>query len=160
MSILKSSVVNGFEVVGNEDAAIAVEIANPKNAHTFSQVVRFHGAVFGAFDRAVAWTSEGPDDEAEIYRELEEEGRQDKELCEEREREREMLARVTSLNDLATRCASNPRYVALAKKAALNLGGRAGAQLQEALEWLEINAVESGSEEGVVDEVNALRSKN
>jgi hypothetical protein len=67
------------------------------------------------------------------------------------------LAPVTSLADLRTRAAGDPRYAALAIAAAMNLGGAVGDDnLDAAMRWLRLNAQET-SEDGVVEEVNYCR---
>ncbi len=62
---------------------------------------------------------------------------------------------VSSLMDLRSRARSNPLYEKLAKIAASNLGGPSST-LDEALRWLNMNAMET-DEKGVVDEVNFVR---
>jgi len=64
------------------------------------------------------------------------------------------LAPITTLMELAYKAARNEKYEELAILAARNLGGDTGRNLQECLDWLEINAMET-NEEGVVDEINA-----
>lgn len=71
-----------------------------------------------------------------------------------------LIPKVTSLYDLATKAASEPRYVALAIVAAKNLGyeGMEGREIlfSNALNWLKMNANET-DEDGVVDEINFVR---
>ena len=63
---------------------------------------------------------------------------------------------VTSLADLSLLASTYPAYEALALSAARNLGGRA-TTLAEAMKVLRMNAMETDSEEGVVDEINFCR---
>lgn len=60
---------------------------------------------------------------------------------------------VTSLADLSLLASSYPSYEQLAITSAKNLGGYA-TTLREAMNVLHMNAMETGSEEGVVDEIN------
>lgn len=83
-----------------------------------------------------------------------------------------LLARVKSLGDLRQRALTEPRYLQLALTAASNLGGRMKSGLKhlddpsstdyaialnDAMRWLATNANETGSERGVVEEVNFVR---
>lgn len=63
------------------------------------------------------------------------------------------LAPVTSLQNLRTLAIRNPAYLELALDAARNLGGDP-ANLDEAMKWFYVNAMETDSEDGVVDEIN------
>jgi hypothetical protein len=83
------------------------------------------------------------------------------------------LARVTSLADLRTRATTDPRYLALAVAAAQNLGGTVPVgnkrqmadttspeydrALRAAMDWLRINAQETGDDAGLIEEVNDVR---
>lgn len=67
---------------------------------------------------------------------------------------RRRLNEVESLADLETLARTDPGYLALAKAAARNLGAMRADTLEEAMSWLRVNADETGSEEGVVDEIN------
>lgn len=60
---------------------------------------------------------------------------------------------LAQLHQLAT---EDPRYLQLAIISSHNLGGTAKG-LTEAMQWLRISASESGSESGVVEEVNFCR---
>jgi hypothetical protein len=66
-----------------------------------------------------------------------------------------LIPKVTSLVDLFTRAAINPRYAKLAIVAAQNLG-RNVKTIDEARAWLNLNAMET-TERGVVGEVNHCR---
>lgn len=66
------------------------------------------------------------------------------------------LPKVTSLGDLRQKAAQDARYVQLAIVSANNLGGNAQT-FDAAMRWLELNASEGGSEDGVIDEVNFCR---
>lgn len=66
------------------------------------------------------------------------------------------MRKIKSLAELRQLAKDNPRYDALAVVASRNLGGPART-LAEALQWLEMNADETGDEQGVVDEVNFVR---
>lgn len=69
------------------------------------------------------------------------------------------LKPVTSIFDLKSKAQIDPRYFQLALDSAANLGlsitPRTG--LDEAINWLIMNANETDSEEGVVDEINFCR---
>lgn len=67
-----------------------------------------------------------------------------------------VLRPVTSLADLSTLARQDEAYEHLAIIAARNLGGMA-TTFAEALRVLHINAMETDSEEGVVDEINFCR---
>lgn len=66
------------------------------------------------------------------------------------------MRKIKSLAELRQLAKDNPRYDALAVVASRNLGGPSES-LESALRWLELNAAETGSEFGVVDEVNFVR---
>ena len=66
------------------------------------------------------------------------------------------IQKVTSLNDLYNRAASDPIYLELAILGARNLGGGNITTLDQARNWLNTNAMET-DEAGVVDEVNFCR---
>jgi hypothetical protein len=76
-------------------------------------------------------------------------------------KQRPRLEPVGSLAELGANAATNPRYAQLALIAARNLGGGVFERVQDAIEWLEMNAAECELEEfgegDVVDEINALR---
>ena len=63
------------------------------------------------------------------------------------------LAPVTSLQNLRNLAVRNPAYLELALDAARNLGGDV-SNLDEAMKWFYTNAMETDSEDGVVDEIN------
>lgn len=65
------------------------------------------------------------------------------------------LKPVKSLAELRTKAASDPRYSQLMQKASANLGGPSSSDL-DSYRWLEMNANETGDEQGVVDEVNFM----
>ena len=65
------------------------------------------------------------------------------------------LIPVQSLADLSRKAKADPRYLELAMDAARNLGGMP-KDLDSAMRWLNINADETGDEDGVVAEVNFL----
>jgi hypothetical protein len=67
-----------------------------------------------------------------------------------------MINPVRSLGDLRSRARVDARYAQLAVRASHNLGGPAGDDLNAALHWLDLNALET-NEQGVVDEVNFMR---
>jgi len=67
-----------------------------------------------------------------------------------------LIPKVTSIGDLFHRAATDPRYAELAMISASNLGGTC-KDLKEARQWLNCNAMESDSEQGVVDEINFCR---
>jgi len=62
---------------------------------------------------------------------------------------------VRSIGELHRRALVNTDYLALAFRAAENLGGRP-KKLDEAIRWLRVNALET-NEQGVVDEINFCR---
>lgn len=68
-----------------------------------------------------------------------------------------MIAPIHSLAHLRSMAFRNPAYKQLAIVSAINLGGDPKDDLNKAIEWLNINADESGDEAGVVEEVNASR---
>lgn len=63
---------------------------------------------------------------------------------------------VTSIADLSLLASTYPEYKELALSAARNLGGTPKT-LTDALNVLRMNAMETDSEEGVVDEINFCR---
>jgi hypothetical protein len=63
------------------------------------------------------------------------------------------LKKVRSLGELRQLARSDSNYEKLAIIAAQNLGG-SPKNLDDALHWIDINASESGSERGVVGEIN------
>ena len=67
-----------------------------------------------------------------------------------------LIGKVTSIADLFNRAATDPQYAQLAMISAANLGGNC-KDLASARQWLNCNAMESGSEQGVVDEINFCR---
>ena len=68
------------------------------------------------------------------------------------------LPKVKSLYELRSLAQTDNRYLALAIAGAQNLGyGGQSIDLNKAMAWLNLNANESGSEKGVVDEVNFCR---
>ena len=64
-----------------------------------------------------------------------------------------LIPKVSSIGDLFQKAKTDPRYATLAMVSASNLGGTC-SDLRGARQWLELNATEGGSEEGVVDEIN------
>ena len=48
--------INGYEIAGNENVAIAISVGDPADTHYFTRDPDCHDS---AFNRAVAWTSEG-----------------------------------------------------------------------------------------------------
>ncbi len=69
------------------------------------------------------------------------------------------LAPIQSLAQLKCKARQNENYKKLALLAAENLGGNPNGNLNEAFRWLDISASESDGEDGVVEEVNALRDQ-
>lgn len=64
------------------------------------------------------------------------------------------LKKVHSLFELQNLALSNPRYAKLAELGSKQLGGHSNWKLEEHLRWLHVNASETDSEDGVIDEVN------
>lgn len=67
------------------------------------------------------------------------------------------LVKIVSLYDLKQKALAEPAYLALAISAAKNLGGMNIKDLDSAMRWLRTNADETGSEKGVVAEINFCR---
>ena len=67
------------------------------------------------------------------------------------------MRKVRSLADLSQLASRDPAYLALAINAAKNLGGMNITDLASAMRVLHMNAMETDSEEGVVDEINFCR---
>ena len=65
------------------------------------------------------------------------------------------LLPVKSLGDLRQKAKVDERYAQLVIDSAANLGGDLGDSFEQALNWLEMNAMET-SEEGVVEEINFM----
>lgn len=69
------------------------------------------------------------------------------------------LAKVKSLGELRQLAGEDPRYLQLAILGAQNLGAGKVDNLNQAMNWLNLNAMtgEGGDERGVVEEVNFCR---
>jgi hypothetical protein len=67
------------------------------------------------------------------------------------------LSKIKSLNELRHLAASDNRYLQLALIAASNLGSGTVKTLDQAMNWLNTNAMET-DERGVVGEVNFCRN--
>ena len=67
-----------------------------------------------------------------------------------------LIAKVRSIPHLSQLARQDSRYAELAIVSANNLGGNVKT-VDSAIRWLYVNAQDSGSEEGVVDEVNFCR---
>ena len=67
-----------------------------------------------------------------------------------------LIAKVRSIPQLSQLARQDSRYAELAIVSAKNLGGNVKT-VDDAIRWLYVNAEDSGSEEGVVDEVNFCR---
>jgi hypothetical protein len=64
--------------------------------------------------------------------------------------------KVKSLGELRQKAGNDPRYLQLALLSARNLGGHPIDTLDQAMSWLNVNAMET-DEAGVVGEVNFCR---
>lgn len=64
--------------------------------------------------------------------------------------------KVKSLHELRQKAGADPRYLKLAILGAQNLGGGSINTLDQAMQWLYTNAIET-DEHGVVGEVNFCR---
>lgn len=69
---------------------------------------------------------------------------------------KKLIPKVASLHDLEDKARVDERYRMLAMAASENLGGPCRT-LNDAMQWLHLNANETNSEQGVVDEVNFCR---
>lgn len=67
-----------------------------------------------------------------------------------------LIPKVSSIAELRAKARGDPRYAALLLKSSANLGGP-DDDVEKAFNWLNLNALET-DEEGVVGEINALRS--
>ena len=56
---MKTTIVNGYHVAGNDFVAIAINENDPKDAHYFVEPCTSFGEPLPAYERAIAWTSEG-----------------------------------------------------------------------------------------------------
>jgi len=70
-----------------------------------------------------------------------------------------LINKVKSLGELRQLAGEDPRYLKLAILGAQNLGAGKVDNLDQAMNWLNINAMisEGGDEQGVVEEVNFCR---
>ena len=72
-------------------------------------------------------------------------------------KKKDLIPKVGTLGELYQLALKDERYMRLLITAANNLGGGDCATYANARQWLDMNATESGSEAGVVDEVNFCR---
>lgn len=70
---------------------------------------------------------------------------------------KKLIKKVSSINELYNFAREDSRYLKLAQLSSQNLGGQPNQDLDECIRWLNINASESNSEAGVVDEINFCR---